>query len=360
MISCIVRGDEEDAATVLQRCIDRTALAGGGVIYVPGGTWPIRVWPGVRIRDGVHLRFAPHARIVRDGAASYAFVADGASDFSITGANIDINRTENFQGAIGLERCRDFRIRDCTLGTSAPVPLDDTIHAILMQDCDDWDVHDIRTRQAQVKLAGGAGARRGRCSKIRAVHARNYAVALVLGLGPENRAIEDCVIEDVIVRGHCAGGVYLGNDQRTNTGVFRGVRVRNIDVRGPTSRAGRGVLLRKCAVTEDVEISDVRVHHSYYEPVDPLSFGVIVANTNDGTGTARDIRIRDVRQRGHVMYGMEIHGPISGLQLEDIDLEVARRYIATAGSITGTEYRVRGAREDLVGNGYTVDVRRAA
>ncbi len=366
MISCIVRGDEEDAATVLQRCIDRTALAGGGVVYIPGGTWRITRFPGVRLRDNVHIRVAPHARIIRDRDCASPFVGEGIEHFSIIGATIDINRHANFCGAISLERCRHFRLHDCTLGSSVAPPLDDTIHAILMQDCDDWDIYDIRTRYAQVKLAGGRGARRGRCRRIRANDARNYAVALVLGLGPEDRAIEDCTIEDVQVYGYCAGAVYLGCDQRNATGVMRRVRVRDVYARGPSSTAGRGVLMVLCRETEDVEISDIETHHSYYaeDAGNPNGVGVCIATAKDGTGAGRDIRIKRVLQRGRTMFAsLLVEGPIEGLQLEDLDLDCSYQYRAIAGSISGTTHRVRvrsGIREDVARNGHTINMREAA
>ncbi len=355
---------DESAGAALQRVIDRSAEHNAlGVI--PAGDWSVQHYPGVQLRSGARLLFQPGAKLRREGVCNAVLWGSGIENFSIEGVDIDIRADVDFRSAISLERCHHYRIHDCDFHSSLVPAYDWTIHAILMQGCDDWDVFDIRTKYAQLKLGGGAGAKRGRCRRVRAEHSRNYAVSLVLGLGAEPRVIEDCVIEAVEVLGHCAGGVYLGNDQLSDTGTFRRVRLQDVNVQGPTSRWGRGVLLVLCAETDDVEIADVATDHTYYPDYpgveNPNGIGLAIDAGKDGRGRGNNIRIRNVKQRGASMYiGAEIRGPIEGLVVEGLDCEAGRRYGAYYGSITGTECGCVGTREDLERNGFTVDMPEAA
>lgn len=344
----------------LQNVIDQCATYGGGRVVITPGDWPISHFPGVRVYDNTHIRFLPGAKLLRTGVCNSPLWGNRVNNVSITGANIDVLRDGNFRTCISFEHSRNITIRQSRLYSSIAPPYDDTIHAVLLQDCTGWLVEDVFTRYTQLKLGGGLGSSNGVCRRIVAEHARNYAIALVLSA--VDGVIKNCVIEDVQVDGHCAGAIYLGNDHREEAGSFRAVRVQNVVARGPTSKAGRGVLLRLCRTTDDVELADIAVHHSYYPDfpgvADPWGIGIVIGTTNDGSGHGSNIRVRRIQQRGPAMLGMLAAGPIDGLHLEDVDLEVGPRFVAVSGSITGTETRcVLPPREELVRNGHSIDIR---
>jgi hypothetical protein len=114
-----------DATGGIQAALDAVRAAGGGTVWVPGGTYSIRSGP-LRIYSRTHLWLAPDATIRRDAPGTMLLNGDadqnmggysGHGDLLIEGGTWDANGVQVGQHnmVISIGHARRVTIRDCTI-----------------------------------------------------------------------------------------------------------------------------------------------------------------------------------------------------------------------------------------------------
>lgn len=303
-----------DDTAALQAAVNAGA---GGFVSLPAGIFSVR---RVLVPNGTVLLGAGRLAtiIVRRGDAC-ALDADDSTGVLVARMAVDLRRDADFRSGVHANRSTGFRMADVRLLSSVQTTREarETLHGLLATDAADIRVENVAVDNAQIKVDG----RNVVVQNIAATNATNYAISVVAKDG-DGESFDAVLVQDVVVDGFAAGGVYFGSDRNdVSQGSARGLVARRIRVRGEGAIFSRGFTFRPPRVCSDWLIEDC-----HFEGTADLltSFGFDLTQASDLLSHAEQIRMHRCSVRKVDLAAVVVGQSFAGLEILDGDFADCR------------------------------------
>jgi polygalacturonase len=297
-------GKTPDTAAI-QATIDAASQAGGGVVLVPAGSYPIA---RLQLKSNVTLRLAKDAVLLGSsrredyaGGTNAILYASEAEHIAVEGEGaINGQATADYgarwgaptvpafrTGLVRFEKCRDVSFRGISLLYSDSW----TLH---LRRCEHVRIDGITIRDNYKRL-NSDGIDPNSCKDVKISNCRITCGddAIVLksteAIPCEDVEVSDCLLESA------TAGLKLGTESK---GDFRNIRFRNCKI--INSPVGVGFYIKDGAVAENVVCENLEMDLSLptYHSVVPLFIDIEKRNPDSKIGTVRNITFRDIKITG--------------------------------------------------------------
>ncbi len=349
-------GTKPDTSAV-QAAIDAAHRAGGGVVIVPPGRYPIA---RIELKSHVTLRLDKDAVLLGSterqdyqGGPAVVLSAIDAQEIAVEGDGAIDGQTTADYGArwgaptkpafrtslVRCETCRDVTFRGVTLRNSDSW----TLH---LRRCEHVWIDGITIRDNYQRLnTDGIDPNSCKDVKIRRCHIVCGDDAIVLK-STEPRPCEDIEVSDCVLESATAG-LKIGTESQ---GDFRHIRFRNCRI--VNTPVGVGVFVKDGAVVQDVVCENLvmdlcpPIHHA----VVPLFIDIEKRHADSRIGVVKDVVFRDIQITGGaglLLQGMP-ESRLEDMTLKNITLDVkeAQDYAKRSKPVGGTR-TTRDARDTL-------------